>query len=154
MPKNRCGRNRPKTPHEVQLQVAARQEWKCNECKATLPSSFEIDHVIPLHLDGAHDASNMVALCRNCHGAKSQQERIESLNWTETPRWQHEASVIRDAAASRRAHGKDTPEPGPLCSSPPREEEEAASVSSYFRQWVYEPSKGPALLLRKQRVQN
>jgi 5-methylcytosine-specific restriction endonuclease McrA len=73
---------RPHTPHEVRLTVAASQEWKCADCRCLLSAAFEIDHCVPLHKGGEHCIANMAALCGNCHNVKSQQERIERLQWT------------------------------------------------------------------------
>lgn len=56
--------------------IAAAGEWSCAMCKSLLPASFQIDHVIPLADGGADDASNMHALCANCHADKTQCEAI------------------------------------------------------------------------------
>ena len=47
--------------------VAARQGWKCAECKQTLTEDYEIDHAVPLHLGGSNDISNLRALHKRCH---------------------------------------------------------------------------------------
>ena len=45
-----------------------------------LPSTFEVDHVVPLHRGGADDIdTNAMALCPNCHRDKTQKERIELM---------------------------------------------------------------------------
>jgi 5-methylcytosine-specific restriction endonuclease McrA len=51
--------------------VASNQDWKCNMCYNSLPASYEVDHIIPLFKGGTNDVSNLVALCRNCHGEKT-----------------------------------------------------------------------------------
>ena len=56
--------------------VAAQQEWKCNECKMTLPSNYEVNHIIELQFGGSNHISNLEALCRNCHGQKTIQHKI------------------------------------------------------------------------------
>lgn len=56
--------------------VAYRQEWKCNDCQQQLDHTFEIDHKIRLEHGGDNDVSNLVALCRNCHGKKTARENM------------------------------------------------------------------------------
>ena len=57
--------------------VAANQNWLCNDCKRQLPAWFEVDHVIALHNGGSNEVSNLVALCRDCHGKKTAMDRID-----------------------------------------------------------------------------
>lgn len=56
--------------------VASMQDWKCKECKKTLTAWFEVDHVIRLEHGGTNDVSNLVALCRECHGRKTAFENM------------------------------------------------------------------------------
>ena len=56
--------------------IACSQDYKCNHCHSKLPSSWETDHIIPLFKGGTNDRANLQALCNNCHGKKSQLERI------------------------------------------------------------------------------
>lgn len=56
--------------------VAAQQNWKCRDCGDTLTAWFEVDHVHSLESGGTNDASNLVALCRNCHGKKTAFENM------------------------------------------------------------------------------
>lgn len=51
--------------------VASNQEWKCGSCNETLDYTYEIDHHIPLFKGGSNEISNLIALCRNCHGKKT-----------------------------------------------------------------------------------
>jgi hypothetical protein len=51
--------------------VASNQEWKCGTCGQILDFTYEIDHHIPLFKGGSNDVSNLIALCRNCHGKKT-----------------------------------------------------------------------------------
>jgi hypothetical protein len=51
--------------------VAASQNWKCNGCQGTLDAWYEIDHKIRLADGGSNHISNLVALCRECHGKKT-----------------------------------------------------------------------------------
>ena len=56
--------------------VAASQGWKCNKCQATLAATYEVDHVLDLQYGGTNDVSNLVALCRNCHGEKTMSRHL------------------------------------------------------------------------------
>ena len=51
--------------------VASNQQWKCGSCNKTLDYTYEIDHHIPLFKGGSNEVSNLIALCRNCHGKKT-----------------------------------------------------------------------------------
>lgn len=56
--------------------VAASQQWKCGECKSQLDAWFEVDHRARLADGGSNHISNLVALCRNCHGKKTTFENM------------------------------------------------------------------------------
>jgi len=56
--------------------VAARQNWKCENCKKQLPAWFEVDHKIRLDSGGSNHIDNLVALCRDCHGEKTAIENL------------------------------------------------------------------------------
>ncbi len=56
--------------------VAANQNWQCGHCNNMLDHTFEIDHKVRLEYGGSNDASNLVALCRNCHGRKTASENM------------------------------------------------------------------------------
>jgi len=58
--------------------VASEQDWKCKHCHKKLPAWFEVDHVIRLDRGGTNDISNLVALCRECHGKKTMMENINN----------------------------------------------------------------------------
>lgn len=51
--------------------VAANQGWKCKDCNVQLDAWFEVDHMVRLADGGSNHVSNLVALCRNCHGKKT-----------------------------------------------------------------------------------
>ena len=52
------------------------QGWTCGECKKQLNHTFEVDHKIRLDKGGNNDVSNLVALCRECHGIKTARENM------------------------------------------------------------------------------
>lgn len=56
--------------------VAAQQGWKCKKCNQTLQAWFEVDHVQALENGGSNELTNLVALCRNCHGEKTAMDRM------------------------------------------------------------------------------
>jgi hypothetical protein len=56
--------------------VAYIQDWKCGQCGNKLTHTFEIDHKLRLEYGGGNDASNLVALCRECHGQKTAMENM------------------------------------------------------------------------------
>jgi hypothetical protein len=56
--------------------VAYMQDWKCSGCGCKLTHTFEIDHKIRLEHGGGNDVSNLVALCRECHGQKTAMENM------------------------------------------------------------------------------
>jgi hypothetical protein len=49
--------------------VASNQNWKCKDCNDQLTAWFEVHHKTPLERGGSNHVDNLVALCRNCHGA-------------------------------------------------------------------------------------
>lgn len=56
--------------------VAAKQKWRCGMCDKLLNAWYEVDHIQPLHQGGSNGMRNLQALCRDCHGLKSTQERL------------------------------------------------------------------------------
>ena len=56
--------------------VAANQDWKCGDCNTRLDHTFEVDHKIRLEYGGSNDVTNLIALCRNCHGKKTAMENM------------------------------------------------------------------------------
>jgi len=56
--------------------VAASQQWKCGECNTSLDAWFEVDHKVRLADGGSNHISNLIALCRNCHGKKTTFENM------------------------------------------------------------------------------
>ena len=68
---NKSCEKRKKISKDIRHQIAEKQENACGECKQTLTPYFELDHIIGLQFGGTDDESNLMALCRECHGEKS-----------------------------------------------------------------------------------
>ena len=58
----------------MKKKVAHSQEYRCAGCGHLLPPCYEVDHTTPLWRGGSNDISNLRALCRNCHGCKTQDD--------------------------------------------------------------------------------
>ena len=56
--------------------IAAQQDWKCKHCGAQLDAWYEVDHILRLEYGGSNHVTNLVALCRNCHGKKTTLETL------------------------------------------------------------------------------
>ena len=56
--------------------VAANQDWMCKKCNNKLPACFEVDHIQRLDQGGSNNVTNLVALCRTCHGEKTMMENL------------------------------------------------------------------------------
>lgn len=56
--------------------VACNQKWHCAACKELLPSTYQIDHVIPFSISADDTITNLEALCPNCHSQKTQRENF------------------------------------------------------------------------------
>lgn len=60
----------------LKKKVAANQKWQCGHCFNILDASYEVDHIIALYKGGSNEEHNLLALCRNCHGKKTVEERL------------------------------------------------------------------------------
>jgi 5-methylcytosine-specific restriction endonuclease McrA len=69
--KQKSCEKRKKISKDIRQQIAEKQENACGECKQALTPYFELDHIIGLQFGGTDDESNLMALCRECHGEKS-----------------------------------------------------------------------------------
>lgn len=64
---------------KVRKAIFSRDLVLCQSCLAAGRYSVaeEIDHIIPLSQGGTDDESNLQALCKACHKAKTRLERLE-----------------------------------------------------------------------------
>jgi len=70
------GQNKRSVSETKKKYVASMQNWKCGECQKQLPAWFEVDHTVRLEKGGSNEISNLVALCRDCHGEKTAMENM------------------------------------------------------------------------------
>ena len=81
------GRHSSITPAQSRV-IAHRGRYICGgertdlpypTCGQLLPPSWQIDHIVPLHMGGEDDfmGNNVVAICGTCHANKTQLESIE-----------------------------------------------------------------------------
>lgn len=68
---------RKKLSQSVRIKIAASQSWKCKHCHMLFnEGGWDINHIIRVSLGGSNDISNLEALCKNCHGIVTLNERI------------------------------------------------------------------------------
>ena len=58
--------------------IAAKQRWKCNKCRKALPARYHVDHIKQFSKGGDDRASNLQALCPDCHANKTEDERYRN----------------------------------------------------------------------------
>ena len=68
-----------KVSETLKKQVAYEQQYKCSGCPILLPSSYQIDHIVPHSISGDDSRQNLTALCPTCHANKTQEERSRIL---------------------------------------------------------------------------
>lgn len=56
--------------------IAADAGWRCYACDILLPSTYEIDHKVPLFEGGPDTPENCGPLCPDCHRRKTEEESI------------------------------------------------------------------------------
>lgn len=63
---------RKRLTQDQRWQVYDKCEGNCAYCGCEMPfKDMQVDHVVPLHLDGADDLENMLPACRSCNHYKS-----------------------------------------------------------------------------------
>ena len=70
--------NRPQRlplPAKTRKTVAFNQQYLCAGCGCLLPPEHEIDHIVPVALNGSDALSNLQALCKPCHQQKTRDQR-------------------------------------------------------------------------------
>ena len=75
--------NRPQRlplPAKTRKTVAFNQQYLCAGCGCLLPPEHEIDHIVPVALNGSDALSNLQALCKPCHQQKTRDQRHTILD--------------------------------------------------------------------------
>ena len=67
-------------PAKTRKQVAFNQQYLCAGCGCLLPPEHEIDHIVPVALNGSDALSNLQALCKPCHQQKTRDQRHTILD--------------------------------------------------------------------------
>jgi superoxide dismutase len=70
-------RNKKPVRESIKKYIASRQQWKCNHCQQLLNHTYEVDHILPREYGGGNEPDNLQALCRNCHGSKTFDQRLK-----------------------------------------------------------------------------
>ena len=71
------GRSNKRSVSETKKKyIASQQDWKCGDCNNQLSAWYEVDHIQRLEYGGSNEVSNLVALCRECHGKKTAMENM------------------------------------------------------------------------------
>ena len=65
---------RHKISASIRNEIAERQLYHCGTCKQILGPHYHIDHIIALQFGGDNCIDNLMALCYECHVAKSIKE--------------------------------------------------------------------------------
>ena len=73
---NKSNNSNRKLSETTKKVVAANQQWSCKLCNRMLDASYEVDHIKPLYKGGTNDITNLQALCRNCHGKKTINDKL------------------------------------------------------------------------------
>ena len=87
-------------------EVAFRQKYECAACGCLLPPDHEVDHIVPVALNGSDALCNLQALCRPCHAQKTRDQRHEILD-------ARKAAAAAEAADEEETPPSSRPRPAP-----------------------------------------
>ena len=82
-------------PAKTRKQVAFNQQYLCAGCGCLLPPEHEIDHIVPVALNGSDALSNLQALCKPCHQQKTRDQRHTILDAVKKPRVVEEEKEVK-----------------------------------------------------------
>ena len=68
----------------MKWRLASDQKWTCSLCGEILGDDAEVDHRVPLHMNGTNSMSNLQVVHSRCHARKTYLE-IVSRNSKKTP---------------------------------------------------------------------
>jgi len=92
---------RPHISHKIKEQVYLRAKGRCEYCQSRSNmdvESFEIEHIIPLILNGKSDLTNLALACRGCNSRKS--VKIKGID----PTFQKEVYLFNPRVDRWKAH--------------------------------------------------
>ncbi len=72
---------RPRLTTRQRLHLFLRARGQCQGCgwRLTAGTRWEIDHVVPLALEGRNHADNLQVLCAACHGHKTRHRDLPAI---------------------------------------------------------------------------
>jgi len=86
----------------MRVEIAYRQNYACRRCKLfPIPPNFEVDHIIELQDGGQDIASNLQALCPQCHREKTRLNRLRKSSIFRDEVTADYEKYIQPAAAAR-----------------------------------------------------
>jgi 5-methylcytosine-specific restriction endonuclease McrA len=56
--------------------VAASQGWRCKICNQILSSTYQADHILPIHKGGSNEIENIRVICVFCHANLTQRDAL------------------------------------------------------------------------------
>ena len=131
----------------MRVEIAYRQNYACRRCKLfPIPPNFEVDHIIELQDGGQDIASNLQALCPQCHREKTRLNRLRKSSifrdevtadyekYIQPAAPQKDPPVTRNEYVHMPKRRRFSP-PSPAPSSPEDTEEEPSTepvFSKYF----------------------
>ena len=107
-----------KLSRSMRVELAYRQQYKCNSCDNILPPNFEVDHIQRLDEGGQDILENLQCLCPTCHSNKTRLERLRRTQLF--------------GSEARRQHKRYVPQNSAAASSPKHVVTEEGVFSAYF----------------------
>lgn len=104
----------------MRIEIAYRQRYACHICALfPIPPTFEVDHIVELQDGGQDIASNLQALCSQCHRDKTRLNRLRKHD------------IFKDEA-TLSTFGQPAPAPMPVPTPAPTPSNVEQVFSKYF----------------------
>jgi hypothetical protein len=68
---------------KLRLVILQRDLYRCRLCLPRVTAAHAVDHIVPKHLGGTDEPSNLQAICKPCHDAKTAAEALAARGITE-----------------------------------------------------------------------
>jgi len=96
------------TRQRMSKRIQREQGYRCAEC-GVLTTRVELDHIVPLGLDGTEDRANLQTLCPPCHRLKTtaDQHAIRERQRDEGRPTARRTSSLRAYSTHSRKHTRD-----------------------------------------------